>query len=104
MLSVCGIFVVKVKVEVFGSLREVMGWKSVEIELSEDSTLGQLLELLVEQKPEVQELIFEGGKLKDYLKVLVDGRDCRLLGGLKAKLKNLSVISIFPPAGGGAEA
>ncbi|MEM4576904.1 MAG: ubiquitin-like small modifier protein 1 [Candidatus Nezhaarchaeales archaeon] len=94
----------KVKVEVFGSLREVMGWKSIEVELSEDSTLGQLLELLVEQKPEVRELIFEGGELKDYLKVLVDGRDCRLLGGLKAKLNDLSIVSIFPPAGGGMEA
>ncbi|MEM2214440.1 MAG: ubiquitin-like small modifier protein 1 [Candidatus Nezhaarchaeales archaeon] len=91
----------RVKVEVYGSLRNVVGWKSVEMELSEDFTLGQLLDLLVEQKPELKELIFEGENLRDYLKVFVDGRDCRLLGGLKAKLKDGSTISIFPPAGGG---
>ncbi|MEM0083577.1 MAG: ubiquitin-like small modifier protein 1 [Candidatus Nezhaarchaeales archaeon] len=91
----------RVKVEVYGSLRSVIGRKSVEMELSEDFTLGQLLDLLVEQKPELKELIFEGENLRDYLKVLVDGRDCRLLGGLKAKLQDGSTISIFPPAGGG---
>lgn len=91
----------KVKVEVYGYLRNLMGWKSIDVELSEDSTLGQLLELLVEQKPEVKEMIFEGGNLRSYLKVLVDGRDCRLLGGLKAKLRDGTSVSIFPPAGGG---
>lgn len=91
----------RVKVEVYGSLRSVMGWKSVEIELGEASTLGQLLELLVEQKPEVKEMIFEGENLRDYLKVLVNGRDCRFLGGLRARLRDGSTVSIFPPAGGG---
>lgn len=91
----------KVKVEVYGPLRGIMGWRSVEVELSEDSTLEQLLELLVEQKPEVKEMIFEGGDLRSYLKVLVDGRDCRLLGGLRARLRDGSMVSIFPPAGGG---
>ena len=91
----------KVKVEVYGYLRDLMGWKSTELDLVEDSTVGQLLELLVDQRPEVKELIFEGEGLKSYLKVLVDGRDCRLLGGLRAKLKDGSTVSIFPPAGGG---
>jgi len=91
----------KVKVEVYGFLRNVMGWKSIEMELAEDSTVGQLLESLVDQKPEVKELIFEGEDLKSYLKVLVDGRDCMFLGGLRAKLRDGSTISIFPPAGGG---
>ncbi|MDH5815913.1 MAG: MoaD/ThiS family protein [Candidatus Nezhaarchaeota archaeon] len=91
----------RVKVEVYGSLRNVIGWRSIEIELDEGSTLGQLLDLLVEQKPEVKEMMFEGENLRDYLKVLVDGRDCRLLGGLRTKLEDGSTISIFPPAGGG---
>jgi len=92
---------VKVKVEVYGFLRDLMGWKSIEMELAEDSTLGQMLESLVEQRPEVKESIFEGEDLKGYLKVLVDGRDCRFLGGLRTKLRDGSTISIFPPAGGG---
>jgi molybdopterin converting factor small subunit len=60
-----------------------------------------LLELLIDQRPEVKELIFEGEGLRSYLKVLIDGRDCRFLGGLKAKLRDSSTVSIFPPAGGG---
>jgi len=92
---------VKVKVEVYGFLRNLTGWSNVEVGLAEDSTLGQLLELLTDEKPELKELIFEGDNLKDYLKVLVDGRDCRFLGGLRTRLKDGSTISIFPPAGGG---
>jgi len=92
---------VKVKVEVYGFLRNLMGWRSIEMELAEDSTIGQLLELLIDERPELKELIFEGESLRDYLKVLVDGRDCRFLGGLRTKLKDGSTISIFPPAGGG---
>jgi MoaD family protein len=92
---------VKVKLEVYGYLRDLMGWRSVELDLAEDSTVGQLLELLVDQRPEIKELIFEGESLKSYLKVLVDGRDCRALGGLRARLKDGSTVSIFPPAGGG---
>jgi len=91
----------KVRVEVYGFLRNLMGWRSIEMEFAEDLTVGQLLELLVEQRPEVKDLIFEGENLKSYLKVLVDGRDYRLLGGLKTKLRDGSTISIFPPVGGG---
>jgi MoaD family protein len=91
----------KVRVEVYGFLRNLMGWRSIEVELAEDSTVGQLLELLIDQRPEVKELIFEGEGLRSYLKVLIDGRDCRFLGGLKAKLRDSSTVSIFPPAGGG---
>jgi molybdopterin synthase sulfur carrier subunit len=91
----------KVKIEVYGYLRDLVGWKSVELDLAEDSTIGQLLELLVNQKPEVKGLLFEEGDLRSYLKVLVNGKDYRLLGGLKAKLKDGSIISIFPPVGGG---
>ncbi len=91
----------KVKVEVYGFLRSLTGWSSIEMELAEDSTVGLLLELLADERPELKELIFEGDSLKSYLKVLVDGRDCRLLGGLRTKLKDGSTISIFPPAGGG---
>lgn len=91
----------KVKVEVYGFLRSLMGWNSIEMELAEDATLGQLLELLVEHRPEAKESIFEGEDLKSYLKVLVNGRDCRFLEGLRTKLRDGSTISIFPPAGGG---
>lgn len=91
----------KVKVEVYGYLRDLMGWKCIELNLTDNLTVGQLLELLIDQRPEVKELIFEGEGLKSYLKVLVDGRDCRLLGGLRAELKDGSTVSIFPPAGGG---
>ncbi|MHC1627386.1 MAG: ubiquitin-like small modifier protein 1 [Candidatus Nezhaarchaeales archaeon] len=91
----------KVVVEVYGLLRELMGWRNIEIEVSDGSTLEQLIEILVSEKPEAKELILEGSKLRDYVKVLVNGRDCRFLNGLRTKLEDGYVISIFPPAGGG---
>ncbi len=91
----------KVLVEVYGVLRELMGWKSIEVEISDDSTLGQLIDILVSEKPKAKELILEGSRLRDYIKVLVNGRDCRFLSELKTKLEDGYVISIFPPAGGG---
>lgn len=91
----------KVLVEVYGLLRELMGWKSIEIEMDDNSTLEQLIDALVNENPKVKEFILEGSKIKDYVKVLVNGRDCRFLNGLRTKLENGYVISIFPPAGGG---
>ncbi|MDI9619782.1 MAG: MoaD family protein [Candidatus Nezhaarchaeota archaeon] len=91
----------KVTVEVYGPLRNVLGWRSTILEVEDGSTLLTLLELITAGKPDVKEMIMEGSNLKDYVKVLVNGRDCRSLSGLKTKLEEGCVISVFPPAGGG---
>ena len=91
----------RVIVEVYGRLRELMGWRKTEVHLPEDSTLNDLIDLLITQRPELQDELFEGHSLKSYVKVLINGRDCRFFQELSTKLEDGHVVSIFPPSGGG---
>ena len=84
----------KVKVELYASLREKAGARNLEWELPPGSRVDDLLERLrVELSLTKAEV--EG------CKVLVDGRDCEALGGRKAELKDGCVVSVFPPIAGG---
>lgn len=91
----------RIRVEVYGLLRELMGWKSLDFELDKGSTLELLLEAIVRKEPKVRDFVLEGSEIKDFVKILVNGRDCRFLRGLRTRLEDGDVVSIFPPAGGG---
>ncbi|RLF12748.1 MAG: molybdopterin synthase sulfur carrier subunit [Thermoprotei archaeon] len=91
----------KILVEVYGVLREIMGWKKMTYKVEDGLTVASLLDLILEEYPKARDVILEGGAVKDYVKVLIDGRDFRFIEGLKTKLRDGSVVSIFPPAGGG---
>jgi len=45
--------------------------------------------------------VMEGDKVKEMVKILVNGRDVRELRGLETELSDGDCISIFPPVAGG---
>ena len=89
----------KIKVKVFASLRERVGWKEKEYD--------------VEAKDMNDSLKVVGGKLYDIImdkekeelipqyKVLLNCRDIDFLDGLRTKLKDQDSLLIFPSVGGG---
>lgn len=84
----------RIKILVFASLREKLGWKEKVLEIDkEEVSLSEVLEKI----PILKDLM-RGSN--DYI-ILINGIDYGTLGGLKAKIKNNDAISIFPPAGGG---
>jgi molybdopterin synthase sulfur carrier subunit len=91
----------KIKIEFFAILREILGMSSMEVEC-EGTTIEDILNLLLERFGSVLEnVIFEGGRLKDMVKILLNGKDIRGLNGLNTELKDGDCISIFPPVAGG---
>ncbi len=91
----------KIKVEFFATLREVLGMSSIEIEC-EGTTIEDILNLLLEKFGSVlEDIIFERGRLKEMVKILLNGKDIRGLNGLKTELRDGDCVSIFPPIAGG---
>jgi len=92
------------QVNFYATLRPIVGGKTVEFPLSEGSTVGQLVELVVTTYPALrQELLDESGKLYGHVHVFVNGRDAPLLyNALDTVLRPEDVVSIFPAVGGGS--
>ncbi|CAB49872.1 MoaD family protein [Pyrococcus abyssi] len=82
----------KVKVKVFATLIDIIGRRIFE---EEAENVEDLLNKIYSKYPKVREELEEG-----YI-ILVNGHNIEHLQGLRTKLKDGDVISIFPPAGGG---
>lgn len=88
----------KVKVSVYATLREKLGWKSKEVEVEENTTVRDVLEKL----PDLSGKVFnKSGELVEGMVVLLNGLNIKGLEGLNTKVKDGDEIDIFPPAGGG---
>lgn len=90
----------KVKIEVFATLRELIGKESLEIE--NVNNVRELIESLIEMfGMKIKEILMEGDKSKEFVKILVNGKDIRTLRGMETELRDGDLISIFPPVAGG---
>ena len=95
---------VQVTVEYFLTFRERAGKKKSEtLEIGEEVTVRDVLNQVASKYGEdFRDALFDrGGNLREYVRVLVDGRDVQGLSGLSTGLRSNCIISIFPPAGGG---
>ena len=92
----------KVRVRAFATLSNLLGGGPLEVELPEGSTVGDLLSELARRLGRAfREAVMEGGRLAEYVKVFVNGRDIDFLSGLKTVLRDGDEVALIPPAGGG---
>ena len=90
------------QVAFYATLRDVVGAKRVELDLAEDPTVLGLLKKVEKRYPGMGELIWDvDGRLRDYVKVFVDGRESRHLQGLATPIGPDAEVDIFPPSAGG---
>lgn len=91
------------KVNFYSTLREIVGQKTVEIDLPENTTVRQLVEEIIRQYPLLgRELVDERGNLYQHVHVFVNGRDVPfLVDRVDTQLSMADKISIFPAVGGG---
>ena len=65
------------------------------------TTAGEALAQLVAQFPAMQGALFaDGGEIKPFVRVFVDGRDIADLQGAETPTADGAVISIVPPVAG----
>lgn len=91
----------KVKAEFFADLREKVGCPAMELDFTGKTVLDLIEEIDAITSGSLIKNVVEGGRLKDLVKVFVNGRDIRGLKGLETELIEGDVVSFFPPVAGG---
>jgi MoaD family protein len=95
----------KVKVRYFTTLRELAGHAEEIFELKDDVCLGDLIEIVASKYgEEARRYLYadEGQKTIDpSVRFLINGRDSKMLQGLRTKLVDGDTVAIIPPIGGG---
>jgi molybdopterin synthase sulfur carrier subunit len=87
----------RVRVKLFANFREAAE-KEVEMEAE---SVGELVTLLVKKFRKLEDLMFEDGKLRSYVHIMINGRHINHLEGLETRLKDEDTVAIFPPVSGG---
>lgn len=91
-----------VRVRFYGMAYEEVGARELSIELTEGSTVDNLLSIIVEKYPDLTNLVYdEEGVFREYLEVAVNKTDIIGLNGLETTLSDGDTVLIMPPIGGG---
>lgn len=89
------------EVRFYATLRDIVGGRSVEVELDAGDTVNGMLERLFERYPDLEPEILDNGELRHAVNIFVNGRSVRYLDGLDTKLSLDEDVTIFPPVAGG---
>jgi len=91
------------KVNFFATLRQIVGQKTVEIDLPEQTSVQEFVEMVVTEYPPMRkELLDEDGNLYRHVHVFVNGRDAPFLAnGMETIIQPNDTLNIFPAVGGG---
>jgi MoaD family protein len=91
------------RVNFFATLRDRVGAASAQVNLKPGSTVQDLIERLVAENPGLEtDLVDEGGSLRSYLKMFINGREVVYLEDqFEHVLEPTDIVDIFPPVGGG---
>ncbi len=89
----------RIKISIYSTLREKLGWKEKEIIINSDH--ATLLDVL-RNIPELYKLVIdEKGGIREGYMVLVNGIHVQFKAGTKTSVSDGDEIAIFPPGGGG---
>ena len=93
----------RVTVRFFATLRDFVGDSSLDLTVSNGSSVQQILESLSERfGHNFRQYVYdESGTVHEYLIFLVNGESIQALNGLETKMKEADTLVILPPAGGG---
>lgn len=92
----------KVRIEVYGFLRNLLGSDSVELEVREGSSLRDVLIKALASFPALKDAIKESGEVSPYFIIFVNGTDYQLVGGYDYIIKSGDSIQVVPIVHGGS--
>ena len=84
-------------VKLFANLRKIAGAKEMSIP---GENLGQVLSKLIEQHPALGAALLEGGQVRPYVIITINGQHAPA-GDLTPAVTEQDEIAIFPPITGG---
>lgn len=97
----------KIEVQIFANLREIVGIRNIFIDLKENSTVADLLDILKEKLTNGTQFYNvvvneKKNELQKYFKIIVEGKILMNDTALEYKIENtVKRILIFPPVAGG---
>ncbi len=94
----------KIQAHFYATLRSLLGQKTVEVDLPEGATVRDLVQALVQARPELRsQLLRRDGSLEPSIHIFLNGRDYHYLPqGADTPITQEGLkIDIFPPVGGG---
>ena len=91
------------KVSFYGTLRPVVGAKTVDVATPEGATVQELIGAIVTQHPALGPMLLsEAGSVPRGVQVFVNGRGSGYLAkGLETPLSTDDAVDVFPPVAGG---
>ena len=94
----------KVRVQYFAAVRELVGLREETLELADGSTVGVLIDGLVKRHGErFREFLYDAGtgNLRPSIQLLIGDVSVSSTKGLSTVLSDGVVFAIIPPVGGG---
>ena len=90
------------KLKIFGTLRQFVAAKQVDLEVESGDTVRDALVRLAGDHPALGERILDDdGNLQKAINVLVNGRSIKFLDDLNTTIQEGDELAIFPAVGGG---
>jgi len=93
----------RIKVRLFGPLRDVVKTDTIQIKIKNNHTLMDVMRILVEKYVELGEKILDLNtfRIRQSYKILLNGQNIDLQQDLKIEVRNGDVLALLPPVGGG---
>ena len=86
----------------YATFRSIIGQKTLELDLPDDSPLHVIFEELFSHYPQMRsEIMDDDARVQEYVSVFINGRDIRYLNELDSTLNSQQKLDIFPPVAGG---
>ena len=88
--------------KLFADLAEHAGDKHVTVDASAGDTVGDALEQLVADRPDLEARVLDDGELRSQINVLRNGTNVLVEEeGLETELEDGDELALFPPVSGG---
>lgn len=93
----------KILVNFYANLREIVGSKKVELELADPVTVKQIIGRIIQLYPALSaQMLAEDGHLAEHIHLFINGRDINYLpNGSETSLAEPDKVDVFPSVAGG---
>lgn len=90
------------QVRVYASLRDLVGAKTIDLEIPQQTDVRHVLRQAVAVHPQLAGKLWDPNEvLRSSIQVLVNGRSIQYLAGLGTPVTPGDRVDLFPPVGGG---